>query len=417
MFPGRFLDFDGVLGYREFGLPTPPSVKMAVYLDNSATTPLDPEVLEVMLPYLRGEYGNASSIHSFGQRARTAVEEAREKIADFLGASPREIVFTSGGTESDNLAIRGVVEGRRSERLHIITSSIEHPAVLNTCETLENENVRVTYLPVDEEARINVEVLGESIDDETVLISIMHANNETGTIQDICQIAQIAHANDSVLHSDGVQSFGKLPIDVKKLGVDLFSFSAHKIHGPKGIGGIYIRSGLAMRPILFGGHQERSRRPGTENVAAIVGFGHAACIARRRLQNDRSRIAALRDRLETGLRERVNGVRINGKGGPRLPNISNVSFELADGEALTVALDLEGIAVSTGSACSSGSLEPSHVLLAMGYPKEDIQGSLRFSLSRMTTDWEITQTLDTLPRIVERLRSYAPEKTVSARTS
>jgi cysteine desulfurase len=380
---------------------------MLVYLDNSATTPLDPHVLEAMLPYLRDEFGNASSIHGFGQRARSAVEAAREQVAALIGARPREIIFTSGGTESDNFALRGILEGG-GPRNELVTSTIEHPAVLSTCDALSSRGFSIRSVPVDNQARVDPEAVGAAIGERTALVSIMHANNETGTIQDIARIAALAHEKGALMHTDAVQTVGKLPVQVEQLGVDLLSFSAHKLHGPKGIGVLYVRQGVEMQPLHWGGHQERSRRAGTENVAGIVGLGCAAELARRHLDSNRQDIAALRDRLEAGILERIAGVQVNGSRQHRLPHISNLRFSGVEGEALTIALDLEGVAVSTGSACSSGSLEPSHVLLAMGQSREEVQSSVRFSLSRMNSSAEIDYVLQLLPCVVERLRSFAP---------
>ena len=381
---------------------------MRVYLDNSATTPIDPRVLEAMLPYFHTEFGNPSSIHGFGQRARTAVEQAREQVAALIGARPREIVFTSGGTESDNFALRGVLGSCAGSRNELVTSAIEHPAVLGTCDALSQKGMVVKRIPADDQARVDPAAVGIAVSAKTALVSIMHANNETGTIQDITRIAALAREKGAWVHSDAVQTVGKVPVDVEQLGVDLLSFTAHKLHGPKGVGLLYERQGMEMQSLLFGGHQERSRRAGTENVAAIVGFGCAAELAGQHLENMRVGVAALRDRLESGILTQIPDVKVNGSRESRLPNISNLRFQGLEGEALTIALDLEGVAVSTGSACSSGSLEPSHVLLAMGQSREEVQSSIRFSLSRMNTQVEIDYVLQVLPCVVERLRSFAP---------
>ena len=383
---------------------------MHVYLDNSATTPLDPRVLEAMLPYLHTEFGNASSIHGFGQRARAAVEHAREQVAALIGAQPREIIFTSGGTESDNFALRGVLQVSGGLRNELVTSEIEHPAILSSCDALLRQGFVVKRIPVDDQARTDPAAVGAVVSERTALVSIMHANNETGTIQDVARIAALSRERGALMHTDAVQTIGKLSVKVDQLGVDLLSFSAHKFHGPKGIGVLYVRQGVQMLPMHLGGHQERSRRAGTENVAAIVGLGCAAELADRHLEDMRTVVAALRDRLESTVLERVPDVEVNGSRESRLPNISNLRFAGLEGEALTIALDLQGVAVSTGSACSSGSLEPSHVLLAMGQSREEVQSSLRFSLSRMNTLAEIDYVLHLLPDAVKRLRSFAPER-------
>ncbi|HEY7915186.1 MAG TPA: cysteine desulfurase NifS [Blastocatellia bacterium] len=388
---------------------------MRVYLDNSATTATAPEVVAAMLPFFSEEIGNAQSVHSFGQRARAAVEKARRALAALINAAPGEIIFLSGGTEADNFAIRGVAEAHRDKGRHIITSEIEHPAVLATCEALAASGFRVTYLPVSSEGLVSLDRLRAAVSDDTILISIMHANNETGTIQPVEEIGRlVAQARERGqkhlhFHTDAVQSVGKTPVDVKRLGVDLLSLSGHKLHGPKGIGALYLRKGVRISKLIYGGHHERDRRAGTENVPAIAGLGRAAEMARNGLQEQILRIAHLRDRLERGVIERLPGVIINGSIEHRLPNISNLSFSGVDGESLLIALDLKGIAVSTGSACASGSLEPSHVLQALGLARERVRGSLRFSLSRYNTTEEIDYTLDALEEIVTRLRAMSPE--------
>jgi cysteine desulfurase len=388
---------------------------MRVYLDNSATTATAPEVVAAMLPFFSEEIGNAQSVHSFGQRARAAVEKARRALAALINAAPGEIIFLSGGTEADNFAIRGVAEAHRDKGRHIITSEIEHPAVLATCEALAASGFRVTYLPVSSEGLVSLDRLRAAVSDDTILISIMHANNETGTIQPVEEIGRlVAQARERGqkhlhFHTDAVQSVGKTPVDVKRLEVDLLSLSGHKLHGPKGIGALYLRKGVRISKLIYGGHHERDRRAGTENVPAIAGLGRAAEMARNGLQEQILRIAHLRDRLERGVIERLPGVIINGSIEHRLPNISNLSFSGVDGESLLIALDLKGIAVSTGSACASGSLEPSHVLKALGLARERVRGSLRFSLSRYNTTEEIDYTLDALEEIVTRLRAMSPE--------
>lgn len=387
---------------------------MKAYLDNSATTVVATEVVEAMLPYFSYEMGNAQSVHSFGQRAKAAVEKARREIAALINAAPGEIVFVSGGTEADNLAIRGIAEAHRDHGLHIITTKIEHPAVLATCEALESFGYRVTYLPVSQTGIVDVDLVRSAIVDDTILISVMLANNETGTIQPIAQIASLiteARARGAEhlhLHTDAVQAVGKIPVDVKELGVDLLSLSGHKIHGPKGIGALYVRKGTRLNKLLHGGHHERDRRAGTENVPGIVGFGRAAELARTQLDSRINHMRELRDQLEQRLISGFAGVRVNGDRRERVPNISNLSFEGVDGESLLIALDLKGIAVSTGSACASGSLEPSHVLQALGLTNEEVRGSLRFSLGAYTTREEIDYVLASLSETLTRLREMNP---------
>ena len=388
---------------------------MRVYLDNSASTVVAPEVVEAMLPYLSEDFGNAQSVHSFGQRAKAAVEGARRQVAALLNSAPNEIVFVSGGTEADNLAILGVAAGHLAHRGHIITTRIEHPAVLAACESLERKGFRVTYLPVSPTGLLSCEHLRAELTDDTILVSVMQANNETGTLQPIEEIAVVvaearSRGNPHLrFHTDAVQSAGKTPIDVKRLGVDLLSLSGHKIHAPKGVGGLYIRKGVRLGGLFFGGHQERSRRPGTENVPGIVALGRAAELSRTDFARRVDRIRELRDYLQQQVVRRIEGVRVNGDEVRRVPNITNLSFRDVDGEALLIALDLKGIAVSTGSACASGSVEPSHVLTALGLTREEVRGSLRFSLSSYTTREEIDYTVDALQEIVERFRSMAPE--------
>ncbi len=387
---------------------------MRVYLDNSATTMVTREVIEAMLPYFSEEMGNAQSVHSFGQRAKAAIERARREVAALVNAAPTEIVFLSGGTEADNFAIRGIAEAHRDHGRHIITTKIEHPAVLATCEALERDGFRVTYLPVSSNGLVSVDDVRAAISDETILISVMHANNETGTVQPVEEIsAAVREAREGGLkhlhfHTDAVQSVGKISVDVKQLGVDLLSMSAHKIHGPKGIGALFIKRGTRLVKLLYGGHHERDRRAGTENVPAIVGFGRAAELARTHLDERMARMRELRDYLEREVMARIGNVKINGDIERRVPNISNLSFEGLDGESLLIALDLKGIAVSTGSACASGSLEPSHVLRALGLSRERIRGSLRFSLSAYTTREEIDYALSALEEVIARLRDMLP---------
>jgi cysteine desulfurase len=394
-----------------------------IYLDHNATTPVDPAVLDAMLPYFSAEFGNASSIHTFGQRARAAVETAREQVAALLNARPQEIVFTSGGTESDNHAIFGIVSFPfasltfSTSSLHIITSIIEHEAVLNACQALEQQGVAVTYLPVNRDGLIHLEDLRRALRPETALITIMHANNELGTIQPLQEIGRIAKEADVYFHTDAVQSAGKIPIDVNPMQLDLLSISGHKLYAPKGIGAIYIRGGTRLRQLLYGGHHQRGMRPGTENVAGIVGLGKAAEIARQSLIEDAHRISALRDKLEQQLISRVPQSRVNAGAAPRTPNTTNILFPGVEGEALLIALDLKGLAVSTGAACSSGAVEPSHVLTAIGLPAEDARASLRFSLGRHTTDADIDFALSIVPAAVAQLRELSPtyQKEAAAR--
>lgn len=385
-----------------------------VYLDFNATTPVEPEVLDAMLPYFSAAFGNAASIHTPGQNARAAVETAREQVAALIGARVQEIVFTSGGTESDNHAIFGVVAQPilpvRDPDIskHIITTAIEHEAVLNACQALETEGVAVTYLPVNCEGLIDIETLHSAIQPQTVLITVMHANNELGTVQPLEEIGRIAKERDIYFHTDAVQSVGKLPIDVTALQVDLLSLSGHKFYAPKGIGALYIRSGTRLRQLLYGGHHQRGFRPGTENVAGIVGLGRAAEIARKSLAEDAQRISAFRDELQQGLLQRVAQSRVNGGAAPRTPNTTNLVFPGIEGEALLIALDLKGLACSTGAACSSGAVEPSHVLTAIGLPPEEARASLRFSLGRHTTKKDIEFALQVVPAAVAQLRELSP---------
>jgi len=393
-----------------------------VYLDFNATTPVEPAVLDAMLPYFSAEFANAASIHTPGQRARAAVETAREQVAALIGARPQEIVFTSGGTESDNHAIFGVVAQPILPALslpngavrggdmgkHVITTAIEHEAVLNACQALEKEGVSVTYLPTDREGQIDLEELRRALRPETILVTIMHANNELGTVQPLEEIGRIAKAADVYFHTDAVQSAGKIPIDVNALGLDLLSLSGHKLYAPKGIGALYVRGGTRLRQLLYGGHHQRGFRPGTENVAAIVGLGKAAEIARRAFAEDAQRISALRDKLQQGLLQRVPQSRVNAAAAPRTPNTTNLVFPGVEGEALLIALDLKGLACSTGAACSSGAVEPSHVLTAIGLPPEEARASLRFSLGRHTTAADIDFALNVVPAAVAQLRELSP---------
>ena len=379
---------------------------MRIYLDHNATTPLDPLVADRMAQALRDNWGNASSVHHFGQQAKAALDEARGSVATLLSADTPEIIFTGGGTEADNLAIRGSAEALEpSGRKHLITCGIEHEAVLNTMKAMARRGWRVTTLPVDASGIVNPDRLRESITDDTALVSVMHANNEIGTLQPIAELAAIAHERGALFHTDAVQSAGKLPIDVKALGVDLLSIAAHKFYGPKGAGALWVRRGVRLLPFITGGRQERSRRAGTENVPALVGLGVAADVARRKIDSEGPRLATLRDRLEAGILSSIAGTERNGAVSPRVPNTTNISVERVEAESLLIGLDLAGIAVSSGSACSSGTLEPSHVLKAMGYPHARTLGSIRFSLGTANTDADVDRVIEALPPIVEKLRS------------
>lgn len=379
-----------------------------IYLDYNATTPLHPGVLEAMLPYYKSIFGNASTIYSFGQEARKAIDDAREVLACLIGAKPEEIVFTSGGTEADNFALKGVASALKGKGGHIITSSIEHHAVLFACKYLEKMGKKITYLPVDRYGWLDPDRVKEAITNETVLISIIHANNEIGTIEPIAEIGKIARECGVYFHTDAVQTVGKIPINVNESGIDLLSLSAHKLYGPKGIGALYIRKGTKIHPLIYGGEQERKRRAGTENVPCIVGLGEAAKIASKEMKQECICVKKLRDRLESKIKDNIDYVRFNGHPTERLPNTSNVSFEFIEGESLLLNLDLKGIAVSTGSACASGSLEPSHVLSAIGVPPAIAQGSIRFSLGRDNQKEDIDYTVENLVEIVGRLRDMSP---------
>lgn len=379
-----------------------------IYLDHNATTPLHPEVLEAMLPYYKEAFGNPSTIYSFGQETRKATDEARETVANLIGASPEEIIFTSGGTEADNLALKGVPAALEKKGKHIVASSIEHHAVLSTLKYLEKRGYQVSFLPVDEHGWLDPGEVEEAITSQTVLISVMHANNEVGTIEPISEIGEIAQKAGIYLHTDAVQTIGKIKVNVDDLKVDLLSLSAHKFYGPKGVGALYVRKGTRIYPLLHGGYQERRRRAGTENVAGIVGLGKAAEIAPKEMVQQSRRESNLRDRLEKMIRENINHCQLNGHPTQRLPNTLNISFEFIEGESLILNLDLKGIAASTGSACTSGSLEPSHVLMAMGVAPEIAQGSIRFSLGRDNRKEDIDYTVENLVEIVTRLREMSP---------
>jgi len=388
----------------------------SIYMDHNATTPLRPEVLEAMLPYLKEQFGNASSIHALGRRAAIGINGARENVAGALDCRPEEVVFTGCGTEADNLAIKGVAHARREQGDHIITSQIEHHAVLHTCQYLERQGFQVTYLPVDQVGMVDPGDVRKAITDRTVLVTVMHANNEVGTVQPLAEIGHIARERGVTFHTDAVQTFGKLPIKVDELGVDLLSLSAHKLYGPKGVGALYVRQGVRLDSLLHGGHHERNRRAGTENVAGIVGLGRAVELAEAEMEEEAGRLATLRDQLWEGIAANVEGVRRNGPPAslPRavptqaLPGTLNVCFEYIEGESIVLSLDMNGVAVSSGSACTSDALEPSHVLLAMGVPPAIAQGSVRFSLGRDNTAEQVDHVLAELIPIIERLRAMSP---------
>jgi cysteine desulfurase len=376
-----------------------------VYLDNNATTPVLPEVLEAMRPYFAERFGNASSIHHHGQETRAAVERARESVADLLGCRAAEIVFTSGGTEGDNLAISGLARAGD----HVISSTIEHHAVLNSCKHLEAMGCEVTYVPVDSRGLVDPHDVKGALRPNTKLITIMMANNETGVLQPVEEIGKIAAEADVYFHTDAVQAAGKVPIEVKRIGCDLLSISGHKLHAAQGVGALYVRKGTILEPLFHGGSHERSRRAGTENVPGIIGLGKAAELARQALERgDLAGMAALRDRIEQTILSEIEATGVNGRGAPRVPNTANIHFDYIEGEALVIALDLKGLAVSTGAACSSGAIEPSHVLTAMGLPPEIARASLRFSLGRQNTEDDVQFALDLVPQTVSRLRELSP---------
>lgn len=379
-----------------------------IYLDHSATTPVRAEVMAVMMPYFSAAFGNASSIHRWGREARLGVDLAREKVAHLIGAQPREIIFTSGGTEADNLAIRGIAKSLASKGNHIITTQIEHHAVLHTCESLEKEGYEVTYVGCDEYGMVDPEEIRAAIRPETILITVIHGQNEVGTIEPIAEIGKIAKEKGIPFHTDAVQSIGKVPVDVNELNVDLMTMSSHKIYGPKGVGALYVRRGTRLTPVSTGGAHERGMRAGTENVPGIVGFGEACYLAKQELGTEPARLAALRDRLIQGILSNVPDSILNGHPEKRLPHNVNISVKYVEGEAMLLNLDLMGIGASSGSACTSGSLEPSHVLLAMGLPHEVAHGSLRMTLGRSTTQEDVDYVVKALPPIVERLREMSP---------
>lgn len=377
-----------------------------IYLDHNATTPLAPACLEAMTAALRDEFGNPSSVHHFGQRAKAAIDDARTQVSKLINADPSEVVFTGSGTESDNLAIRGAAEALEpTGRRHLVVSAIEHEAVLNTVKALGKRGWEVSFVPVGESGIVQPEALAALLTDRTALVSVMHANNEVGTIQPVATLAVAAKAVGALMHVDAVQSAGKIPLDVRALGADLVSISAHKFYGPKGVGALWIRRGVRLVATSTGGRHERGRRAGTENVAGIVGMGVAAQLAREHFQEEGTRVAALRDRLEAGILRAVSGTVVNGERGARVPNTTNISFDRVEAESLLIGFDLAGIAVSTGSACSSGTLEPSHVLKAMGFPPHRTQNSIRFSLGTSTTEADVDRTIAVVPGIVDKLRN------------
>jgi cysteine desulfurase len=379
---------------------------MRIYFDHNATTPVDPSAADVMIRVLRDEYGNASSVHRLGQQAKSVMDEARSAVSTLIGAEPSELVFTSGGTEADNFALRGAAEALEpTGRKHLIATAIEHEAVLVTLKALARRGWRTTLLPVGESGIVSPDALKDALTDDTAIVSVMHANNELGTIQPVAELAAIARSKGALFHTDAVQSVAKIPINVRELGVDLLSLSAHKFNGPKGAGALWIKRGTRIVPILTGGKHERTRRAGTENVPAIAGMGVAAERGRAKLGTEAAGVAALRDRLEREILSRIPGTVVNGARESRVPNTTNISFDRIEAESLLIALDLEGIAVSTGAACSSGTLEPSHVLRAMGLPTHRAQNSIRFSLGAGNTDAEIDYLLEKLPKAVEKLRS------------
>jgi len=379
-----------------------------IYLDYAATTPTHPDVVQAMLPYFSESFGNPSSIYSYGQEAKGAIEEAREKVAVLIGAREDEIVFTSGGTESDNFAIKGTAFAQKDKKNHIITSTIEHHAVLETCHFLERRGFDVTYLPVDEYGLVDPDELKKAITEQTALVSIMHANNEIGTIQPISELAAIASEAGAYFHTDAVQTVGHVPVNVDELGVDMLSLSGHKLYGPKGVGVLYIRKGTRLVPFMHGGGQERNRRGSTENVPAIVGLGKAAELARQEMPEEGPRLTILRDCLIKRILEQIPETRLNGHPQQRLPNNVNVSISYVEGESMLLNLDLEAICASTGSACSSSSLEASHVLLALGLTHEHAHSSLRFTMGKWTTEQDIDHVMETLPQIVAKLRAMSP---------
>jgi cysteine desulfurase len=379
-----------------------------IYLDHAATTPTDPRVVEAMRPYFSEKYGNPASIHHFGQETAQAVTEGRDAVAALLGAQPAEIVFTSGGSESDNTALFGIADALKAKGDHIVTTVIEHHAVLHTAQALEKRGLKATYVPVDQHALVDPDAIARAITDKTILVSVMHANNEVGTIEPIAEIGRICKERGVLFHTDAVQTVGHVPIDVNEMNVDLLSLSGHKFYGPKGVGALYVRKGTRLTPLIYGGGHERGRRSGTENVPGIVGLGVAASLVRENMAAEATREIALRDRLLNGIVERIPHSRVTGHPTQRLPNNASVVIQYIEGEGMLLNLDFEGIAASSGSACTSGSLDPSHVLLSMGLPHEIAHGSLRLTLGRQTTEEQIDRVLEVLLPIVEKLRAMSP---------
>jgi len=379
-----------------------------IYLDHSATTPTHPGVVKAMLPFFTDAFGNPSSVHSYGQEAKGAVEEARSKTAELIGARSEEIIFTGGGTEADNFALKGVAYANENKGNHIITTSVEHHAVMEVCKFLERRGFTITYLPVDKYGLVDPDDVRKAITDKTILISIIHANNEVGTVEPVSEIGEIVKEAEVYFHTDAVQTIGHIPVNVDKLNVDLLSMSAHKLYGPKGAGGLYVRKGTKLVSLMQGGEQEKMRRAGTENVPAIVGLGKAVELARQEMDKEAERLAGLRDKLTEGLMDKIDHIHLNGHPTRRLPNNVNVSVDFVEGESMLLNLDLEGICASTGSACSSASLEPSHVLLALGLSPEQAHGSLRFTLGRENSEEDMERVLEVLPAIVTKLRAMSP---------
>jgi cysteine desulfurase len=387
---------------------TEEEIMQRIYLDYAATTPTDPTVVQAMLPYFHDAFGNPSAIYSYGQEAKNALEEARGKVARLIGARDEEIIFTSGGTEADNFALKGAAYANQKKGNHIITSAIEHHAVLESCKFLGKMGYKITYLPVDKYGLVDPDSVKKAITDKTILISVMHANNEIGTIQPISEIGKIAKEAGILFHSDAVQTAGHIPVNVNELGVDLLSMSGHKLYGPKGVGVLYTRKGSKLTPFMHGGGQERGRRASTENVPGIVGLGQAAELAGQDLEGETQRLIGLRDKLISGIVQKVDRTHLNGHPVKRLPNNVNISVEFVEGESMCLNMDIVGICASTGSACSSGSLEASHVLLAIGLEHVQAHGSLRFTLGKWTTEEEVEKVLEILPRIIGKLRAMSP---------
>ena len=381
---------------------------MEIYFDNAATTKPRKEVIDKMLPYITEKYGNPSSIYKMARENKEAVDEARQAVAQAINAKPNEIYFTAGGSESDNWALKGIADSYSNKGRHIITTAIEHHAILHTCEYLESKGFEVTYLPVDEYGIISVEELKSAIREDTILVSVMFANNEIGSVQPIAEIGRIAREKGIVFHTDAVQAVGHLPIDVEEMNIDLLSLSGHKLYGPKGIGALYVRKGIKLKPFIHGGAQERGRRAGTENVPGIVGLGEAVRLSLNEMEEERERLVSLRDRLIEGILTSIPHSRLNGHPQKRLPGNVNISFEFIEGESMLLLLDMKGICASSGSACTSGSLDPSHVLLAIGLPHEKAHGSLRLTLGHFNTDEDVDTVLRELPPIVQRLREMSP---------